>query len=119
MISLLTQVDNQCTYSVPSITLQNESFRKISYEFPDPHRSYILSDAGRNYTVIENFTLLLSFQKGYYPQEFAIKKSDADIFSVSKKLFGNSLPISGDAKRALDLAIKKAGKNIPTLSNRL
>ena len=50
---------------------------------------------------------------------FRFNPSDANIFSVSKKIFGHSSPISGDAKRALDLAIIKAGKRFPTLSNRL
>ena len=121
MTSLLLtgQIDIQFTNSIPSITLQNESDRIINYKFPDPYKSYILSDADKNYTIIENSTLLLSVQKGYFPQEFAIKKSDTYIFAMAKKVFNNSSPISGDAKRALDLAILKAGKNSPTLSNRL
>ena len=120
MSFLLTgQIDNQFANNIPSITLQNESDRIINYKFPDPNKSYILSDAGKNYTIIENSTLLLSVQKGYYPQEFAIGKSDTHIFSIAKNLFGNSSPISGDAKRALDLAIFKAGKSSSSLSNRL
>jgi hypothetical protein len=105
--------------STPSITLQNESLRMVNYEFPDPNKSYILSDAGKNYKILENGALLLSFQKGYYPQEFAIKISDVPTFSIAKKIFSGSLPISGDAKKALSLAILKAGKTTTTLKNRM
>lgn len=102
----------------PSITL-HDSFRKKKYSFPDPNFYYILSDAGKNFTIMENSTILLSLQKGYFDSMFFISESTRLILDLSNQLFAGSKPIKGVAKDALDLAILKSGKKSPTLKNRL
>jgi hypothetical protein len=41
------------------------------------------------------------------------------LFEFSKELFGNTKPIEGIAKTALEMAIMNVGKKVPTLKNRL
>ena len=102
----------------PSITLHDSS-RKKKYSFPDPNSYYILSDAGKNFKIIENSAILLSLQKGYFDSIFFISESSNLVLDLSNQLFGGSKPIEGIAKEALDLAILKSGKSTPTLQNRL
>ena len=102
----------------PSITLHGSS-RKKDYSFPDPYSYYILSDAGKNFKIMENSTVLLSLQKGYYDSIFFISEGSNLILNLSNHLFAGSKPIEGIAKDLLDLAILKSGKPIPTLKNRL
>ena len=102
----------------PTITIHDCS-RKKQYSFPDPYSYYILSEAGKNFTIMENSTVLLSLQKGYYESFFFMSDYSNVILSLSKQLFAGSKPIEGKAKEALDLAIFKSGKSTPTLKNRL
>jgi len=102
----------------PSITLHDSS-RKKKYSFPDPNSYYILSDAGKNFKIMENSAILLSLQKGYFENMFLISESIKLVLDISNQLFAGSNPIKGVAKDALDLAILKSGKKIPTLKNRL
>lgn len=102
----------------PSITIHASS-RKKEYSFPDPNSYYILSDAGKNFKIMENSAILLSFQKGYYESFFYISESTNLLLSFSNQLFSDTRPIEGIAKEALDLAILKSGKTSPTLKNRL
>jgi len=102
----------------PSVTLHDSS-KKKDYLFPDPNSYYILSDAGKNFKVMENSTILLNLQKGYYDSFFSISEINNFILNLSNQLFTNSKPIDGIAKAALDLAIMKSGKSTPTLKNRL
>lgn len=102
----------------PSITLC-DSPKKSAYSFPDPNSYYILSPAGKNFTVMENSTILLNSNKGYYEQYFTIDDVDSVVLSISNLLFSGTKPLEGMAKEALDLAIKKSGKVVPTLENRL
>jgi hypothetical protein len=101
----------------PSITL-HDSIRKKEFSFPDPNSYYILSDAGKNFKIMENSTVLLSLQKGYYDNIFLISESSNLVLNFSNKLFAGSKPIEGIAKDALELAILKSGKSVPTLKNR-
>ena len=102
----------------PTITIHDCS-RKKQYSFPDPYSYYILSEAGKNFTIMENSTVLLSLQKGYYESFFFMSDYSNVILSLSKQLFAGFKPIEGKAKEALDLAIFKSGKSTPTLKNRL
>jgi hypothetical protein len=101
----------------PSITLL-ENLTRQEYLFPDPNSYYILSDAGKNYRIMENSTLLLSIKRGYFESNFSISESYNLLLSFANSLFKDAYPIQGDAKKALDLAIKKCGKDKPTLKNR-
>jgi len=102
----------------PSITLC-DNLKKRSYSFPDPNSYYILSPAGKNFSVMENSTILLNTDKGYFEPLFTIEDVGAVVFSISNLLFSGTKPLDGLAKEALDLAIKKSGKLTPTLENRL
>lgn len=102
----------------PTITIHDCS-RKKEYSFPDPYSYYILSEAGKNFTIMENSTVLLSLQKGYFDSFFFMSDYSSLILSFSNQLFAGSKPIEGNAKDALDLAILKSGKSAPTLKNRL
>ena len=102
----------------PSITLL-DCTKRTDYKFPDPNSYYILSDAGKNFKIMENSTVLLSFQKGYYDNYFSISEHTNLLLSFSNQLFTNSRPIDGIAKEALDLAILRSGKTHPKLENRL
>ena len=102
----------------PTITIHDCS-RKKGYSFPDPNSYFILSEAGRNFTIMENSTVLLNLQKGYFDSYFFMTDYSNLILSLSNQLFAGSKPIEGIAKEALDLAILKSGKSIPTLKNRL
>lgn len=102
----------------PTITL-HDSYRKKEYSFPDPNSYYILSDAGKNFMIMENSTVLLSFQKGYFESFFFMSDYSNLILNLSNQLFAGSKPIEGIAKDALELAILKSGKSSPSLKNRL
>jgi hypothetical protein len=102
----------------PTITLRDCSSKK-EYSFPDLNSYYILSDAGKNFKIMENSTVLLSFQKGYFESFFFMSDYSNLILNLSNQLFAGSEPIEGIAKDALDLAILKSGKSNPTLKNRL
>lgn len=102
----------------PTITLHDCS-RKKEYSFPDPNSYYILSDAGKNFKIMENSTVLLSLQKGYFDSFFFMSDYSNLVLKLSSQLFVGSKPIEGIAKDALDLAILKSGKAAPTLKNRL
>ena len=102
----------------PTITLY-DCARKKEYSFPDPNLYFILSEAGKNFTIMENSTLLLNLQKGYFDRIFFMSDYSNLVLSLSGQMFSGSKPIEGIAKEALDLAIKKSGKSHPTLKNRL
>ena len=103
----------------PTITIHDCS-RKKEYSFPDPYSYYILSEAGKNFAIMEeNSTVLLNLQKGYFDSYFFMSNYSNLILSLSNQLFIGSKPIEGNAKDALDLAILKSGKSTPTLKNRL
>lgn len=68
---------------------------------------------------MENVTILLNLQKGYFESYFSISEVNNFILKMSNQLFIGSKPIDGIAKKALELAILKSGKNEPTLKNRL
>lgn len=102
----------------PSITLLEES-KVNKYSYPDPNSYYILSDVGKNYTVVGNSTILINPYKGYYEQLFYINNIKSTILNISNELFNNTKPIDGVARVALELAILKNGKKQPTLKNRL
>jgi hypothetical protein len=104
----------------PSISLC-ENIKSSKYSFPDPNPNsyYILSEAGKDYQIVENSAILLNFNKGYYVQHFYVNDIKTSILNISNKLFANSKPIEGLAKKALELAILKNGKKVPTLNNRL
>ena len=118
MILSTAHIDINIEAFNPSITLC-DSPKKNTYSFPDPNSYYILSPAGKNFKVMENSTILLNPIKGYYEQYFAIEDVDLVVLSISNLLFNGTKPIEGKAKEALDLAIKKSGKLVPTLKNRL
>lgn len=118
MILCNSQIDLYIEKFNPSITLHDKS-RKKEYSFPDPNSYYILSDAGKNFKIMENSAILLSIQKGYYDSYFSISESATLLLDISNKLFWNSSPIEGIAEKAFKLAILKSGKRAPTLKNRL
>lgn len=102
----------------PSISLfENSKVNK--YSFPDPNSYYILSEAGKNYTVVGNSTILINPYKGYYEQLFYISDIKSTVLNISNELFNSTRPIDGVARIALELAILKNGKQQPTLKNRL
>jgi hypothetical protein len=68
---------------------------------------------------MENSTILLNLQKGYYDNYFSISEVNNLVLKMSNQLFFGSKPIEGVAKEALELAIFKSGKIAPTLKNRL
>lgn len=118
MILTSPNIDVNLQMFNPSITLFENS-KVTKYSFPDPNSYYILSEAGKNYAVIENSTILISPFKGYYQQLFYISDIKSVVLKISNELFKNSNPIAGEAKVALELAISKSGKKQPTLKNRL
>lgn len=118
MILSDTHIDFNIEKFNPSITL-HESQKKKDYSFPDPNSYYILSGAGKNYKVMENSTILLNLQKGYYDNYFSISEDNNLVLKISDQLFFGSKPIEGIAKEALELAILKSGRIAPTLKNRL
>lgn len=118
MILTNQQIDNNSGMFNPSITL-NKSLKINKYSYPDPNSYYILSEAGKNYTVVENSSILLvNINKGYYEQNFYINDIKTTVLSMSNNMFGKTKPIDGLAKVALELAISKMGKKEPTLHNR-
>ena len=102
----------------PTISL-TEKIKGNDIEFPDPNTYFILSDAGKNYKTIDNECILLSLEKGYFESVFSLDFQSDEVIDFSSKLFFNDTPIEGDAKRALDLAIKKTAKRNTVLKNRL
>lgn len=118
MILISQNIDINLEMFNPSITLFENS-RINKYSFPDPNSYYILSEAGKYYTVIENATILISPFKEYYEQLFYINDIKSVVLKISNELFKHTNPIEGDAKAALELAIFKSGKKQPTLKNRL
>lgn len=118
MILTNPNIDVNTNMFNPSITLC-ENIKKSKYSFPDPNSYYILSEAGKNYTIEENSTVLVNFRKGYYDQLFYVNDIKTTILSISNKIFSETKPIDGLAKMALEMAVLKAGKKEPTLRNRL
>jgi hypothetical protein len=118
MILSDTHIDLNIEKFNPSITLHDSS-KKKDYSFPDPNSYYILSGAGKNFKIMENSTILLNLQKGYYDNYFSISEVNNLVLKMSNQLFFGSKPIEGIAKEALELAILKSGKIAPTLKNRL
>lgn len=102
----------------PTITVHDCS-RKKEYAFPDPNSYYMLSDAGKNFKVMENSTVLLTLQKGYFDSFFFMSDYSNLILNLSSQMFAGSKPIEGIAKEVLDLAILKSGKTTTSLKNRL
>ena len=102
----------------PSITLHKTS-KVEKHSFTDPNSYFILSEAGKNYTISENSTILINPSKGYNEQNFTVTDINSFVLSTSKAIFNGTKPIEGKAKIALELAILKAGKKESTLKNRL
>lgn len=101
----------------PSITLHKTS-KVEKHSFTDPNSYFILSEAGKNYTISENSTILINPSKDN-EQNFTVTDINSFVLSTSKALFNGTKPIEGKAKIALELAILKAGKKESTLKNRL
>lgn len=117
MILTAPNIDLNLEMFNPSITLQESSkINKIS--FPDPNSYFILSEAGKHYTIIENSTVLINPNKGYYEQAFSINNINSYVVNIAKELFIETKPIEGVARVALELAIIKTGKKEPTFKNR-
>lgn len=102
----------------PSITL-HESAKLNRLSFPDPNSYFVLSDAGKLYTIVENTTVLLNPNKGYYEQVFSITNLNTIVNNIAKELLIGTKPIEGDAKVAFELAIIKSGKKNTLFKNRL
>lgn len=117
MILTDAHIDLQFENFIPSVSLLDKSSRKV-YDFPDPNSYYILSEAGKNYQIVENTTLILSLNRGYFESIFTIDGDKNQALSLSNSLFGSTKPIHGDAKNALELAILKCGKTSPSLKKR-
>ena len=109
---------NQGTISNPSITLLESKTVRNNYSYPDPNSYFILSEAGKDYSIIGNSTILLNFSKGYYEQFFSINDFNSIVLNFSKNLFKNSKPIDGKAKLALEHTILKIGKKQSSFKNR-
>ncbi len=101
----------------PTVCL-TENVKGNEIEFPDPDTYFVLSDAGKNYWFENNETVVLSLQKGYYEPIFSLDFNSEELISISQEFFGNTKIIEGDAKRALELAMKKSAKKKPSLKNR-
>jgi len=102
----------------PAISVSAMILKK-PYSFPDPYLYFILSQAGKEYRVVANNSILLNPSKGYYSYPFSLELSQPDVISISLEFFKNSKPLSGKATLALGYALEKAGKNSTKLSNRL
>ncbi len=118
MILTNPNIDVNVSLFNPSITLC-ENTKNSQYSFPDPNSYYILSEAGKDYTIEENSTVLINLRRGYYEQLFYVNDIRTKILSISNKMFNETKPIDGLAKIALERAILKTGKKEPTLRNRL
>ncbi|SFW99272.1 hypothetical protein [Cytophaga hutchinsonii] len=102
----------------PSLTLHMNAMQITSSSMVDSSSYFILSDAGKNYTVIGNNAILINFDKGYYASRFNIGVNNPIIISISNNIFKGSEPLSGEPLRALHMALKLSGKKTPTLKNR-
>ncbi|MCF8371249.1 MAG: hypothetical protein K9H64_06490 [Bacteroidales bacterium] len=102
----------------PSITLVDCTKGK-EYEFPDPNNYFLFPEAGNQYKITQNSSLLLFPHNKHLEQLFVIDNNNISIHYLSKELFKGSIPIDGIAKEALELAIKKSGKSHPIMKNRL
>jgi len=68
---------------------------------------------------MENSTVLLTLQKGYFESFFFMSDYSNLILNLSSQMLAGTKPIEGIAKEALDLAISKSGKTTSSLKNRL
>lgn len=101
----------------PAIFL-TENLKGHEIEFPDPNTYFILSDIGKSYSEIGNETILLNPDRGYFEPIFTLDFKRRNIVNSSQELFKGSKALEGDAKRALELAIKKTAKTKTSLNNR-
>lgn len=118
MIITDNNININSEYINSTIVLSNSKIES-RFHFPDPNSYFILSEAGKLYTIIENNTILLNPQKGYWLPQFGINEINTQITAISNILFEGSKPIEGKALEALCLAFKKSIKTAPTLKNRL
>jgi|GEM_PF-6212530 hypothetical protein len=102
----------------PSLKV-NEMVLKKKYAFPDPYSYFVLSSAGKDYSITSNNSILLNPSKGYYTFPFSIDSGQDNVIRTAQNMFKGSNPLSGDAGFALDYALKKAGRKSPSLSGRL
>ena len=111
--------ETNMSYFNPTMTLF-ESEKINHFSFPDPNTYYVLSDAGKNYSLKEyNMSILINFNKGYFEPIFNVDIHKTKVLNMSNMMFGGTMPISGSAKAALEIAILKIGKKKSTLRNRL
>lgn len=118
IINDLNLVDLDKIEGNPVVVLSNINLRK-QYNYPDPSFYFILSQAGREYKILGNDSVLINGAKGYYDYPFQMDLNQPLVISISKELFGNTKALSEGGMIALNYALKKAGKAKPTLQNRL
>lgn len=102
----------------PSLSV-TEMVIKKKYSFPDPYAYFVLSGAGKDYSITSNDSILLNPSRGYYIHPFSINVHQTEVINLAKILFANSNPLSSEAEVALDYALRKAGRMTPNLSGRL
>lgn len=102
----------------PTVMVTKGTSRK-QYGFPDPESYFILSNAGKEYSIQGNNAILLNLQKGYFASSFTLNLNQANVMSIASAMFQDSKTLDEASGRALNAAIQKTGLMAPTLPNRL
>lgn len=96
-----------------------KGFTKRQYDFPDERSYFILSNAGKEYSVNGNVAILLNLQKGYFASSFNIGSNQDLVVLISNEMFKGSVQLPELPTKALNLAIRKSAKDKPSLPSRL